>query len=111
MLVVILFETTVLFDLHISGDNPCISVYIYRCYRICCFCIIFVLNIFGEIGGSKAILVPVSLNNSVIRFVSCPKYVNMIHLFCLWVFSFVCYWFVVVFFLFKFCSVGVYILY
>jgi hypothetical protein len=91
MFVVTLFETTVLFDLHIAGDNPCISVYIYRWYRICCFCIVFGLDVFGEIGGSKAILVFVSLNILVIRFVSCPKYVNMIHLFCLWVFSFLCY--------------------
>jgi hypothetical protein len=86
-------------------------IYVYRWYRIFCFCIVFVLDVFGDIGASKAVSMSVSLNILVIRFVSCPKYVNMIHLVCLRVFSFVCYWFVVVLFLFKFCSIGVYILY
>lgn len=88
-IVVILFETTVLFDLHIAGENPCISVYTYILvvsYLLFLYC--FVLDAFGETGGSKAIFVSVPLNILVIRFVSYPKYVNMNHLFCLWAFSF-----------------------
>jgi hypothetical protein len=37
----------------------------------------------------KAILVSMSLNILSICCVSCPKYVNVIHLFCFWVFSLV----------------------
>jgi hypothetical protein len=40
-------------SVRIAGDNPCILVYIYRRCHICCFCIVFVVDVFGGSGRSK----------------------------------------------------------
>jgi hypothetical protein len=77
-------------SMHFSLYIPLLSYLLFLCYFGCrCLCKVLVVL--------KATLVSVSLNILAICCVSCPNYVDVIYLFCLRVFSFVCSRFVRVF--------------
>jgi hypothetical protein len=91
-----LIGTNALFELCTVGGSLCILLCICRFWHICCFGFRYFCMVFSVL---KAILVSVSLNILAICFVLCPKYVNVIHLFCLCVFSLVWCSFVTMLFL------------
>jgi hypothetical protein len=92
------FEMNILFELYIvRGKNFSLHTqllpYLLLLRGFCCkyFCMVFVVL--------NAIFVLVLLNRFRIYLVSCPKYVNVINLFCSWVFVLGRCWLVVFLFL------------